>query len=288
MSDPPKWTIVNDEFHKQGERLLPVDSRAVRYGDGCFETVRSYQGKFLHLDAHIERLAGGLRYLSIQPPFKLDENQLKEKIRTLLFKNDLSNKEAIARIQVWREGERGFRFSSEAATSYCITVSPLPNISASITLATVSTRRIPSEALEPRFKLSNSINYIRAATEAAEQRVDDALMETINGYISETTIANIFWHNGETVFTPSVQCDILPGVTRRIIIKLLEDEFDIPVVEGEFALEALKEAEVAWICNSVREVVPVKSIDKHTFALPSPFIEDLKEAFESYKKRNLR
>ncbi len=279
--------IVNGQFHHQGENLLPVDSRAVRYGDGCFETLRSYQGKFFKLESHLERLRQGLKYLQIQSPFKIRSDEVKEKLRVLIEKNKLTEKDAVVRLQVWRTGERGYSISEDAGAGYCISVSPLPNLPASVSLATVSTRRIPAEAVNPKYKLSNSINYIRAASEAAARQADDALLQTVEGYISETTIANIFWVNNDTVFTPSEECDILPGITRNILCNIIQQELDISVVKGAFRPNELQNAKAAWICNSVREIVEIRSLDGHQYARKHPFFSELKKAFNSYKNKEL-
>src|SRR5699024_4498907 len=90
-------------------------------------------------------------------------------------------------------------------------------------LATVETKRISADALPSIYKFSNGINYIIAANEAAEKGADDALMQTINGKISETTIANIFWIKDEKIFTPSTACDLMPGITRNAVINLAEN-----------------------------------------------------------------
>ncbi|MDR8390321.1 aminotransferase class IV [Aliifodinibius sp. S!AR15-10] len=281
------WIIVNDQIHRRDELLIPVDARAVRYGDGCFETFRSYQGRFLKLEAHLERLKGALEYLRIIPSIELEDKSFREKILELLTENQLRDEDAVVRIQVWREGGRGFSISREADSGYCITVSKLPQISRAVSLATVATRRIPAEALNPRFKLSNSINYIQAATQASEQQADDALMLTVDGLVAETTIANIFWVNDQTVCTPSIDCDILPGITRNMILEILATKFDVSVREGQFTTADLKHADAAWICNSVRELVPVRKIDDQTFSLENSFFLKLKEAFKSYKNKLL-
>ncbi|MFH5831140.1 aminotransferase class IV [Halalkalibaculum sp. DA384] len=278
---------MSGRYCRQGEPVLAADSRAVRYGDGCFETFRSYRGRFFYLGEHLERLRNGLQYLRIRPPFEIERESVKKKVITLLQKNNLYDGEAVVRIQVWREGKRGFQVSTSAKAGYCITADPLPAISSPVSLATVSVRRIPSEAIDPRYKLSNSINYIQAATEATERGADDALMQTTDGYISETTIANIFWMRGKTVYTPSEQCDILPGITRGRILHLLKTELNAPVSEGAFSLEQLKKADAAWICNSVRELVPVASVDGHTFPGAHPFVKELKKKIKSYRQKLL-
>lgn len=285
MSEP-RWIFFDGEWHNAGEPLVSAESRAVWYGDGCFETFRSYAGKFLELDAHLERLGNGLDYLQIKSP-AFNKNGLKNVLDELLEKNSLSRSDAVIRIQVWREGGRGFRVPSDAFSRYSITALPAPEISGTVKLATVSTRRIPSDSVNSQFKLSNSINYIRAASEAEKKGADEALMLTVDGWISETTIANIFWMEENRVYTPSVTCDILTGITRKILIDIIKQEPEVSLREGEFVPADLANAETAWICNSVLEIAAVKSVDELTFSSSHPFIKKVKTAFESYRNKAL-
>ena len=243
----------------------------------------------MELDLHMQRLQRSIQYLRMDPPPILsDPEAVKAKSRKLLRKNRLADCDAVVRLQVWREGGRGFAVDRDAGTGYGITVSPLPKITEPVTLATVGTRRIPSVSLDSRHKLSNSINYVLAAAEAAEQGADDALMLTVEGYLSETTIANIFWRKGETVFTPSVSCDLLPGITRKLVIELLEQELKVPVQQGAWKQEAIMECDAAWICNSVREVVEVGVIDDKKITGSGRFVKSLKHNFASMRDRRLQ
>lgn len=282
-----KWIIANGKYEYASTPLLPLESRAVRYGDGCFETFRSYKGAFLELQDHIDRLEGALAYLKISSPLSLERKSLKDQVHSLLRKNNLANEEAVVRLQVWRNGNRGFAIPSNANAGYSISVSPLPDIARSVSLSTVATRRIPSQALDPRFKLSNSINYIRASAEAQAQGADDALMQTIDGKVSETTIANIFWFIDEKVFTPSESCDILPGITRKLLIKLMKEELGITCNEGTFQPSDIYKAECAWICNSVREIVPIQQIDDHTLDRSHSFLDTIQQTFNTVRNNLL-
>lgn len=282
------WTIVNDRLMEADTPVLPVESRAVSYGDGCFETLRSYAGRFLSWSAHMDRLRGAMAYLGMPVTGFPDVDALREKTVHLLRKNDLVDKDAVVRLQVWREGGRGYKTDPAAAVSWAVQTGALPVSPAAIKLATVPTCRIPASAVDPRFKLSNGINYIRAAREAAAQGADDALMRTVDGWISETTIANIFWVSGNIVYTPSEACDLLPGITREILIRLIRDEGAFRLESGTYKMDKLAEAEAVWVCNSLREMVPVAAVGDRVFNPDHAVIVQLQQAFDEYKTRNLQ
>lgn len=279
--------IVKDgSFTMYSQPAVPVNSRGLMYGEGCFETFRSYEGRTFLLEEHLERLQAGLRFLGMSMPADLEKNRLKKQLRELLERNGLLQKDAVVRLQVWREGERGYRVRNGGEPHYVITAFECPDRFSPLRLVTVDTRRIPSESLPSDFKFTNGINYILAAREAERQGGDDALMQTTDGWISETTMANIFWLKERTVYTPSATCDVLPGITRNIVMRLI-GESGTAVKEGEYLLEHLNEAAAVWICNSVREVLPVQRVNDLQFDIGHSFLVELNENFRNYRNHHL-
>lgn len=255
MSDS-NHIILNGKLLKEQEAMVSPVNRGMMYGDGCFETLRSYSGKFLRLNCHFERLKGGLDYLGMDSHLNSDE--WKKQIKNLLEANHLSDKSTMIRIQCWREGGRGYAPDS-SKMGWMIQASEIRSNATPQKLIVAKTRCIPSLSLDRKYKLSNGLNYIVAAKEAAEQQVDDALMLTVNGSISETTSANIFWVKDDKVFTPSKDCDLLPGITREIIIELIESN-GFEFKEGVFQPEEIKKAEAVFCTNSLIELREVASL----------------------------
>lgn len=284
MTKQYKYVVYNEEFYEANNPIISVTSRGFMYGEGCFETLRSYKGKLLHFDKHFERLLLGQEYLGINPTLK--KEVLLHQLMALSERNGLDNQDAALRIQIVRRGDASFGTTS-VDSDYIITSRDLPATKENIVLKTVATRAIPESSLSRKVKLTNSINYIKAAQEANKLGGDDALMLTTKDFISETTIANIFWVKGDVVYTPSERCDLLPGITRKIVLSLILNMNDIRLEEGEYKLKDLREAEAVWCTNSLREISPITSIDNITFNTSHPFIKRLQKEFEKYKTKNL-
>lgn len=155
-----------------------------------------------------------------------------------------------------------------------------------VRLITSRYHRIPSGALPSGVKWSNGINYILAAREADDNKADDALMLTRDGYVSETTIANIFWKKENSVLTPSVECDLLPGITRKLLIDWMQ-ELNINVQTGQFLPAELEAAEMVWACNAVREWYPVYMIDQYEYPIDGDFWKSLSRHFQKRKQEEL-
>lgn len=278
------YLIYNESLVSEEEVLISPLNRGMMYGDGCFDTLRTYNGKFFKLEEHFKRFINSANYLGIETHFGFADFKLK--ILELLEANHLMKKDAIIRVQCWRDGGRGY-LSKSTNANWITSSSEIEPYKESIQLSIVDVRAIPSEALERKFKLSNGLNYIKAASQASISGADDALMLTTNKKVSETTKANIFWVKENTVFTPSINCDLLPGITRNTVINLLTKSSLFSVVEGEFEVKDVKQSEAVFVTNSIREIVSVTSIDGTRFDSSHPVVHSIKDNFEELKRQNL-
>jgi branched-subunit amino acid aminotransferase/4-amino-4-deoxychorismate lyase len=276
----------NGSILHESEARISASSRAAAYGDGCFETLRSYSGKFISWDRHVERLHGGMRYLGIRMNQSLQNNTLKKSVIRLIQINRLDTIDVKIRIQVWRSGAPGISEPSKDEPLIIITARPAIIRDEPISLIFANTRRIPSQSISSKYKLSNYLNYILAGREAEERNADDAIMLTVSGKVSECSIANIFWMKGENVFTPSLLCDVLPGITRMLSIHFLTDNGK-NVIEGEYTPDDITGSDAVWVCNSIREWQSVGSVENHTFHTGFPEYIRLRESFGSYIQLNL-
>ncbi len=254
------------------------------YGDGCFETLKSYAGRFLDFDAHFQRLLDAFEYLGID--FVLSRDELLLTIKSVLEANNIENEEGMVRFQCWRTGGRGYKINNRNCDWLITTERINTKTYAPSRLISADTPVIPSKALKRNVKLSNGLNYITAAKEAYQKNVDDAVMCTMDGFVSETTIANIFWGKENLIYTPSEDCDLLPGVTRKIVLQAIEkSEFQIK--QGRFSLDDLKSAEYAFTTNSISEIRPILQLDGVHFDPKHPELIRVKSMFEALKNERL-
>lgn len=282
------YILFDGEMISEDAPIAGASSRGLMYGEGVFDTLRTYQNKTLFLERHLRRLRAGAEYLGISYPKHLNTQKLGENILKLNEQNQLHQKSAVIRLQLWRDGERGYSPPNSGNTHFMMTASPCPSAREAISLSTVEISRISSKSLPPDYKFTNGINYILAAKQAAEKGADDALMQTASGRISETTIANIFWQKGYTIYTPSLECDLLPGITRKNIIKLISEHPKWTLEQGAYELSHLSDAETVWICNSVRQIEAVESVNDYLFEVESDFLTELKKTYRSFVHSNLK
>ncbi len=253
---------INGRFIDEAKAKISIFDRGFMYGDGIFETMRSYAGVVFKIDRHLKRFFDGLRIARIKPSYAT-KGYLKGIIYEILRKNRL--KSAYIRLSMTR-GEG--RFQLESSNRF------KPNIvlvakefgeypdwmySNGISAKVVGLRQNEGSALAG-IKSLNFLNNILSRLEAKEGGFDDAILLNTKGHVAEGVTANIFIVKGDRLSTPSLESGALPGITRGVVIETAR-RLGINVKEAIIRRRELRDADEVFFTNSLVEVLPVVKID---------------------------
>jgi branched-chain amino acid aminotransferase len=149
-----------------------------------------------------------------------------------------------------------------------------------ISAAIVKTRRIPPSALNPSIKSLNFLNNIMARIEARKLGASEGIMLSIEGYVAEGTVCNIFIIKNGTIKTPPISVGILNGVTRSIVIGLATKN-NISILEQSFTPDEIYDADECFVTSTLYEVMPVTKINGRLIGngKPGVIIQQLLELF---------
>jgi branched-subunit amino acid aminotransferase/4-amino-4-deoxychorismate lyase len=278
--------MLNGLCVPEEEAKIPAVTSGLYYGAGCFETFLAENGRIFKFHEHIERLNRGLGYLGVSDDNFIDADKIPGQIKTLLAKNNLSEKPARIRIQVSLADKSGYSIKENPSLVVIISSQLADKKSNSKKLILSEKSVVPTSARPSDLKLSNMLHYRQAFREAEEKGADDSVMLSSNGFVAETSIANMFWMKDEKIFTPSVDCDILPGIMRNSIIEILKQKMNYSVKEDRFSMDELLKADIVWLTNSVVGFAPVSGIENISFRIESEFYQDLKKQLRTYKEEN--
>jgi branched-chain amino acid aminotransferase len=284
------WIYLNDAFVQRDKAVISVFDHGFLYGDGVYETLRAYNGRIFMLSQHLARLqrSGNLIGLDIPIPEKDWPALLNEAIR----RNGLTD--AYLRITVSRgEGAIGLDPSLCRRPTVVIMAMPFQPYPSDlfregVKLIIAHVRRNPATALSPQIKSLNFLNNILAKREALQAGAFDALMLNVEGHLTECTASNLFFVRTGRLFTPSVACGILDGITREVVL-LLAREQGIPAEEGVYEAEALKQAEECFLTNTSMEIMPACQINNLSVGtgMPGSLTMRLQDHFRSNLARFL-
>ena len=237
--------------------VLRADDEALLRGRAAFETTRVYAGKPFRLDDHLARLSVSAARIDLPEP---DPDAFRDLVAQAL--------EGIADASlrlVWTPG------SSEGGSpvGFAI-VGEIPEDHEPLRARGMSVVSLPiGVPFELRAKApwilggvkSTSYAVNMAATAEAKRRgADDAIFLAEDEIVLEGPTTNVWWRNGQTLFTPSLETGILAGITRDFVIEAAP-ALGYEIEQGVYERKELAAAEEAFTSSSVRELMPVVRLD---------------------------
>jgi branched-chain amino acid aminotransferase len=245
-----------------------VATHALNYGTGAFGGLRGYWNDdeeqlfvFRPLD-HLKRVLNSARLINAyldQTPERLTEIVLE-----LLQKEDY-REDCYIRPLVYKADEIiGVRLHDlkDELTIFSIPFSKYVSRDEGAHVTISSWRRIDDNAIPARGKISGAyINSALIKTDAVMAGFDEALVLTNEGHISEGSAMNIFMVRDGVVHTPTITENILEGITRRTIMKLIRDQLGIEVVERPIDRTEVYLSEELFMTGTAAQVVAVTQVD---------------------------
>jgi len=262
-----EYTYINGKLFSSDRAKIPVADRGFAFGDGVFETLRSYRGDIFMFSRHLERLFASLRALRFN--YKFNKDHIREAVEKTLKKNRLLKSDAYIKIMVTRgehRGDLGFTGKYNASIIIItkkIQVPPPVFYSRGVNLISSTIKRISVRNPVYTHKLMNYFENLYAKNEALSKNAYEAFFLTADKLVLEGAVTNIFLVRGRTVYTPSLSHNILHGVTRSVLIDLCREN-DIKIREKKIHYRDLIDATEVFLTNSVIEILPVKKIDIHS------------------------
>ncbi|NUR77242.1 MAG: aminotransferase IV [Thermoleophilia bacterium] len=249
--------------------VFRADDEALLRGSAAFETLPVYGGRPFELGRHLARFGNALPVLGL-PPLP-----------------DGAAEALVAELAEQVGGDFVLRLY-RTSSSFVATAAPLPDDleelrSRGLRVQVVETG-LPS-SLVAGVKATSYALALAAVREAERNGGDDALF-VADGIVLEAPTSNVWWRMGKVLSTPATGAGVLPGVTRAVTWELAR-EAGFDAREGRFPLAELQAAEEAFTTSSIREVMPVISLDGRPVAdgRPGPAAARLQEALRLRSRR---
>lgn len=233
----------------ESEIVIRPSNRAFQYNDGAFETMLFINGEIRFLELHMNRLKRAVEVLKIELPNELSEPEtVSEIIKNLITANSLSGNIRI-KLKIWRGGE-GLYTPIQNHSESLITVALQPEtfdlIESADFAQSVRTLLSPYSF----FKGPNSVQYVLAGIEKQQRNLEEIILLSSEGFVSECMTSNVFWVKNNIVYTPSLETGCIDGIMREhLLITFLTK--GILFQEGKSLPEELLNAEVSFTTNAL-------------------------------------
>jgi branched-chain amino acid aminotransferase len=278
---------VNGRVSDQEHAVIPVFDHGFLYGEGIYETLRTYNGVPFLFDRHMRRLRNSARMLALDVPLSdsLIGQRFEDTVRAAGL-GDTPDREAYIRILVTRGiGELTYDLTACPTPSVVIIVKP--NVPPSkeafergVKVALVDVVRNHPATVSPLIKSNNLLNNALAMQQASRRGGFEGVMRNYRGELAECTQSNLFVVKNSAALTPPLDAGLLPGITREFLFEVGADN-GIPVREQVLRDADLFEADEAFLSSTTRELVPIVQVDDRVVGSgsPGPITRSLLDSF---------
>jgi branched-chain amino acid aminotransferase len=256
-------------FRAYDDAKVGLLTHGLQYGTGCFEGIRGYwvpeerELFLMQLREHYERLAISAKILMMQLPHTTDE--LIELTAELCARNRFET-DIYIRPCIFKAAEDvGVRLHN---VPDAFAIIPIPftrylDSSEGLKAGTSSWRRADDSAAPPRAKITGLyVNSALAKSEAIANGFDEAILLSHEGHVSEGSAENIFMIKNGVLYTPDPSQNVLEGCTRRSIMEIAREEFNVPSVERSIDRSELYGADELFFTGTAAGVLYIQSVDR--------------------------
>ena len=265
-----------------------IMTHALHYGTGVFEGIRGNWNEekgvinIFRLREHYERLLRGCRLLMLDIPYTAD--QLCE-ITVELVERNAHQQDIYIRPLAYKSAELVANLKlQDLASDFTLITVPFGNYLGSDTLrcCTSSWRRVDDPMIPARLKISGIyVNSILAKTEATLSGFDEAIILNHDGHVCEGSGENIFVIADGKMITPSLEDNVLPGITRDTVIQLAHGELGLDLIERSIDRSELYLADEVLLSGTAAHLTPVVELDSRPIGdgKPGPISTKLQEMY---------
>jgi branched-chain amino acid aminotransferase len=267
---------VNGRISSDRDAVVPVFDHGFLYGEGVYETLRTYGGRPFLLDRHLRRLRASAGMIHL--PVPLTDEQFTQRIAetTGAARKELpSVSEWYLRILLTR-GVGELTYDPAACPTPSLVLIAKPQVDPppvvyekGVCVVFASVIRNHPGSVNPVIKSNNLLNNALAMQEAIRKGAAEALMKNYRGEIAECSQSNVFMVKDGRVATPPLGAGLLAGITRAFMFDVAPAA-GLPLEERTIQEAEIYEADEVFITGTTYEVTPVIAIDDHRIGTGAP------------------
>ncbi|MEO8259850.1 MAG: aminotransferase class IV [Acidobacteriota bacterium] len=263
---------VNGHIADQAHATISVFDHGFLYGEGVYETMRTYHHQPFLFDRHMRRLRNSARMISLPLPFT--EAEMADQIAATMAAAQLGG-EAYIRVLVTRGvGDLTYDLDATPTPSVVIIIKaqidpPPDTYQRGVRVVIVDVVRNHPGSVDPQIKSNNLMNTALAMQEAFRSGAFEGVMRNYRGEIAECTTSNLFVVRNGTALTPPLDAGLLAGITREFVFDI-GAETGIPVAEATLRDDDLFGADEAFLTSTTREIVPIVTVGDRPIGNATP------------------
>jgi branched-chain amino acid aminotransferase len=278
---------VNGCITGDRDAVVSVFDHGLLYGEGIYETLRTYRRRPFLYDRHMRRLRNSARMINLALPFS--DGDMALRIQDTMAAADLEGGEAHIRVVVTRGvGDLTYDLKATPVPTVIVIVKPQVDLAPDVYqqgvgVVIVDVVRNHPGSVNPMIKSNNLMNSALAAQQAIRRGAFEGIMRNYRGDVSECSTANVFVVKDGAALTPPLTSGLLPGITREFIFDIGK-EIGVDVREVVLRDADLFSADEAFLTSTTREAVPIVTVDDREIGNghPGPITQALLTQFRQH------
>lgn len=277
--------LNGDYMSAEHAKISPMD-RGFLFGDGIYEVIPAYNGKMLGFAAHIERMNNGLNELEINLDYTAD--QWREICQQLCEKNQADNLGIYLHVSRGADTKRAHAYPNNITPTvfaYAFEIPPQPvsdiDNAKTYTVSVEQDKRWQRCHIKSTALLGNVMHYQHGAAAGNSETILYNRLDEL----TEASSSNVFIVKNGVISTPPLDNQILPGITRWLIINILHSHSDFKVQQRVITKQELFAADEVWITSATKEVGPVIKLNDQPVAdgKPGKIWQQVQSLFTKHK-----
>ena len=263
---------VNGHITPERDAVISVFDHGFLYGEGIYETMRTYHRRPFLYDRHMRRLRRSATMIELPLPFT--DEELAAQIRDTQALATIDG-EVYIRVLVTRGiGELTYDPKATPNPSFVIIVKPQIDPEPAVydngvRVVIVDVVRNHPESVNPMIKSNNLMNSALAMQEALRSDAFEGVMRNYRGELTECTTSILFIVRNKVALTPPLAAGLLPGITREFLFDIGK-EIGVDIREQTLRDDDLFGADEAFLTSTTREAVPIVTVNDRTIGSGKP------------------
>jgi branched-chain amino acid aminotransferase len=265
---------VNGQISSGEQATISIFDHGFLYGEGVYETLRTYNGEPFLFDRHMQRLRESAAMLMLDVPFS-DAEFLQRSLDTMKAAGLAGPNQAYIRILLTRGiGELTYDPAATPTPSLVIIVKPLPvpadkDFENGVKVCMVDVIRNHPQSVNPIIKSNNLLNNAMCMQQAMRKGGVEGVFRNYRGELSECSQSNLFIVKNGVVRTPELNAGLLSGITRAFVFEIGQG-VGVKVEEALLRDDDLFNADEAFFTSTTKELMPIVQVDDRAIGSGTP------------------
>lgn len=262
MSVDNNIVFLNGQFVPMSDAKISPMDRGFLFGDGIYEVVPSYNAQLVGFSLHIERMQNGLKAIGIKLNQSVDD--WRDIAQTLIEKNGKGNLGLYFHVSRGTDVKRFHAYPDDIQPTVFAYAFNIPAANVADKTLVKQFKVASTEDLRWKrcqIKSTSLLGNVMHFQQGQDAGVHETILYNQHNELTEASACNVFIVKNDVVITPPLDNQLLPGITRHMLLDILRKDGTLQVEERAISMNEVRAADELWITSSSKDIAPVVELD---------------------------